>query len=189
MTPGTVTILGQGAVSARSKADLRAMYDQHLKNGLLSPVKQFGRFSLETQRVFLATAMALNDADLMGHVPSGTGIIHTSAAGALSDNLAYFKDYLAGGRKLARANLFIYTLPTSPLGETAIYFHLDGPLYHIAGSATGNRDRVLTECHSLIDQGDAPLMLAVISAPDHTACLVTYGGIADKTPHISGESF
>lgn len=175
MTPDCVTILGQGIVSARTTADLRTVYDQAVKNAIVLPVKQFGRFSFETQRVFLATALALDDADLIGEIPPGTGIIHTSADGALSDNLAYFQDYLQGGRKLARANLFIYTLPTSPLGETAIHFTLNGPLYHISGSAVDNRDLILTEARSLIDQGDAPLMLAVISTPAETTCLVTGG--------------
>ncbi|MDT8391706.1 MAG: hypothetical protein RRC34_14495 [Lentisphaeria bacterium] len=175
MTSDGANILGRGVVSARTAADVRAVYDQLVRDGTVTPVKQFGRFSLETRRVFLATALALNDADLAGNLPPGTGIIHTSADGALADNLAYFNDYLRGGRKLARANLFIYTLPTSPLGEAAIHFNLNGPLYHITGSEVNNRELILTEACSLIDQGDAPLMLAVISAPAETTCLVTGG--------------
>jgi hypothetical protein len=188
MRSSSISILGEGTVSADSKADLRSIYDDFIKEGLLKPVKQFGRFSLETQRVFLAASMALHDANLFDKVPPGTGILHTSADGALADNLVYFKDYLAGGRKLARANLFIYTLPTSPLGETAIHFNLNGPLYHIAAPVTYNREIILAEAHSLIENEAAPMMLAVISTPDQTTCLVTGTGIPGKTVHISGDT-
>lgn len=188
MTPDSISILGQGAVSAQSKSDLRALYKRLVEKGLLTPVRQFGRFSFETQRVFLAAAAALDDAGLIGKIPAGTGIVHTSTDGALADNLTYFNDYLAGGRKLARANLFIYTLPTSPVGETAIHFRLDGPLYYIATSSLDSRELLLTEAQSLIKQGDAPLMLAVVSTPVRTTCLVAGHSMADTMPNHSKKS-
>ncbi|MGQ9499188.1 MAG: hypothetical protein ACUVQ6_02265 [Dissulfurimicrobium sp.] len=44
----------------------------------------------------------------------------------------YFRDYLDSGRRLARGALFIYTFPSSLLGEAAIHFGLKGPLFRVS---------------------------------------------------------
>ena len=59
------------------------------------------------------------------------GIIGTNDDGSLSSNIAYFKDYVESGRILARGNLFIYTLPSSPLSEAAIHFGCQGPIVYM----------------------------------------------------------
>ena len=70
--------------------------------------------------------------------------------GSLQSDLEYFRDYLEGGRTLSRGNLFIYTLPSSPLGEAAIHFGLLGPLLYAASE--GNALTAVLDTRS----GDAP---------------------------------
>lgn len=68
------------------------------------------------------------------------GLIGTNRAGSLEANRLYFSDYLQAGRVLARGNLFVYTLPSSPLAEAAIHFGFQGPMLYmgfpVADSAT-----------------------------------------------------
>jgi hypothetical protein len=100
------------------------------------PVKNYGRFDLPSRLVCAACALALQDA---GVPPDGArrdvALLGTSADGCLDSNGAYFRDYVAGGRILARANLFLYTLPSSPLGEVAVHFGLEGPLLYVGLAA------------------------------------------------------
>ena len=51
--------------------------------------------------------------------------------GSAAANYDCFKDYVDGGRKLARSRLFIYTLPTSSVAEAAVHFGLQGPLLYL----------------------------------------------------------
>ena len=77
-----------------------------------------------------AVALALRDAGIeySARNKQDTGIIATSGAGSLQSDLDYYADFVKNGRTLSLANLFIYTLPSSPLGEAAIHFGLTGPL-------------------------------------------------------------
>jgi 3-oxoacyl-[acyl-carrier-protein] synthase II len=121
-------------------------------------VRNLGRFDRATRMTLCACALALNDAGVMA--PEGTvGLIGTNAAGSLEANRAYFSDYLQAGRVLARGNLFIYTLPSSPLAETAIHFGLQGPLLFV-GFPGGSVSDVLQAGVDLMD-GDATGMLVV----------------------------
>ncbi len=104
------------------------------------PFKNFGRLDTLSKMTCRAVALALDDAGI-GYSPDrkqDIGIIGTNTAGSLHSDVQYFKDYLESGRTLSRANLFIYTLPSSPLGEAAIYFGLQGPLLYATG-----RDKAL----------------------------------------------
>jgi 3-oxoacyl-[acyl-carrier-protein] synthase II len=99
------------------------------------PFKNFGRLDLLSKMTCRAVALALDDAGT-GYSPEkkqDIGIIGTNADGSLQSDVQYFKDYLESGRTLSRANLFIYTLPSSPLGEAAIYFGLQGPVLYATG--------------------------------------------------------
>lgn len=99
------------------------------------PFKNFGRLDTLSKMTCRAVALALDDAGI-GYSPGrkqDIGIICTNTAGSLQSDVRYFKDYLESGRTLSRANLFIYTLPSSPLGEAAIYFGLQGPLLYATG--------------------------------------------------------
>ncbi len=103
------------------------------------PFKNFGRLDRISRMTACAASLALRDAGIE-YAPSkklDIGIIGTNSEGSLRSDMAYFKDYIQGGRTLSRANLFIYTLPSSPLGEAAIHFGFTGPLLYAsaAGSA------------------------------------------------------
>lgn len=110
-----------GSLSARSGKDI-----------FRHPFKNFGRLDPLSKATCRAVALALDDAGI-GYSPDrkqDIGIIGTNTAGCLQSDVRYFKDYFESGRTLSRANLFIYTLPSSPLGEAAIYFGLQGPLLY-----------------------------------------------------------
>ncbi len=99
------------------------------------PFKNFGRLDAVSRMTTYAVALSLRDAGIE-YAPTrkqDIGIIGTSSEGSLASDIAYFRDYVDNGRTLSRGNLFIYTLPSSPLGETAIHFGLVGPLLYVAG--------------------------------------------------------
>lgn len=116
------------------------------KSGIFSqPFKNFGRLDGMSRLTVSAIALALCDAGIE-YSPDGKqdiGIIGTSYEGSLKSDTNYFRDFIENGRTLSRANLFIYTLPSSALGEAAIHFGLTGPLFY----ATGVND----PCAELLD--------------------------------------
>ncbi len=147
--------------------------------GLAYPVRNFGRFDRDSRLVLAASVLALRDAGLSyepGRKLCG-GLIGTSPEGALAGNRAYFADYVQNGRKWGRGNLFLYTLPTSPLAETAIHCGLQGPLYYV--SAPWNRLDLLKETAGLwVRAGDAPFMLA--AACDEAGAVVWVFGLREQ---------
>jgi hypothetical protein len=106
------------------------------QEGILAyPVNNFGRFDWDSKITCALVGLALFDAGLTykeGRKNTRIGLIGTNADGSLESNLKYFRDYIDGGRKLARGNLFIYTLPSSPLAEASIHFGLQGPIFYSA---------------------------------------------------------
>lgn len=131
---------------------------------LLFPIKNFGRFDVVSKRTCGAVALALFDAGLRYSSRSklDMGILGTNSMGCHQSNVRYFKDYVDSGRVLGRGNLFIYTLPSSPLAEAAIHFGLQGPLLYLQAS----KDRtatVLRQAGSMIAAGEAAGMLAVVA--------------------------
>lgn len=119
--------------------DPKALYQQLAPEGFLTlPPEKVRWLGTGSNRWCLAAALALSDAfenrkeaDL---IPEQTGVLSLSREGALKANLEYFRDYLASGKKSARGNLFVHTLPTSPMADTAMTFGLKGPLFHLGSS-------------------------------------------------------
>lgn len=106
------------------------------KMGIFShPFKNFGRLDWMSRMTVSAVALALQDAGMEYSLANkqDIGIIGTSCEGSLKSDIDYFRDFIENGRTLSRANLFIYTLPSSALGEAAIHFGLVGPLFHATG--------------------------------------------------------
>ncbi len=106
------------------------------KLGIFSqPFKNFGRLDGMSRKTVSAVALALLDAgvEYSAACKQDIGILGTSCEGSLKSDIDYFKDYVENGRTLSRANLFIYTLPSSALGEAAIHFGLIGPLLYATG--------------------------------------------------------
>ncbi|MFH0879419.1 MAG: hypothetical protein V2A34_06870, partial [Lentisphaerota bacterium] len=129
---------------------------------LFHPVKNMGRFDAISRITCCACALTLRDAGLSlknGQL-SNIGLMGTNASGSLDANRAYFKDYLNAGRKMGRGNLFIYTLPSSPLAESAIHFGLQAPVMYIGIPGQG-LSSLLDAAAALIADGSDGCMLAV----------------------------
>ena len=99
----------------------------------LYPVKSFGKYDRVSQMACCVVALAFYDAE-MSYSESrkqDVGILGTNSDGCLQSNLDFFEDFVRNGRTLGRANLFVYTLPSIPVAEAAIYFKCQGPLLYM----------------------------------------------------------
>jgi len=125
------------------------------------PFKNFGRLDTISKMTVFGVSLALQDAGI-GYSPTGKqdiGIIGTNAEGSLRSDIEYFRDYLESGRTLSRGNLFIYTLPSSPIGEAAIHFGFLGPVLYAVRE--GNAlSAVLDMANEMLVADEAPVMLA-----------------------------
>lgn len=150
------------ALGERSRLDDDGTLNGLNRKGIFShPFKNFGRLDRASRMTAAVVALALRDAGLE-YAPDrkqDIGIVGTSGAGSLPTDLLYFRDYVDCGRTLARGNLFIYTLPSSPLGEAAIHFGLRGPLLYEADAAAPLRT-VLDTAGEMLLLGEAGAMLA-----------------------------
>ncbi len=125
------------------------------------PFKNFGRLDTISKMTAFGVSLALQDAGIE-YTPSGKqdiGIVGTNREGSLRSDIEYFRDYLESGRTLSRGNLFIYTLPSSPIGEAAIHFGFLGPVLYAAGEGNGLSD-ALDVAIEMVLAGEAPVMLA-----------------------------
>lgn len=145
------------------------------------PPKNAGRFDAATRMILSACALAIQDAG--GILGDGEkhpiGLLGTNVNGCVGANRAYFKDYLAGGRVLARANLFVYTLPSSPLADAAIHFGLQGPVLYIGfgGSGAGSIRGLLDIATGYLAEGIASGMVVVVG--DECSAVAVWLGYGD----------
>jgi len=130
-------------------------------------IESFGRFDEVSRMTCYACALALRDAGIAYSQDAKLeiGLVGVGHTGSLSANRAYFKDYVESGRILARGNLFVYTLPTAPLGEAAIHFGFQGPLFAVITPSAPFAEG-LRIAHGLVAAGDAPAMLVVQADAD-----------------------
>ena len=139
----------------------------------LCPIKNFGKFDAVSKMTCSAGALALRDAGITysEHQKQDMGILGTNTVGCLESNVHYFRDYIETGRKLARGNLFVYTLPSSPLAEAAIAFGLQGPLLYMMFQQT--QIPSLVRCAGkMILHGETQAMLAVKADENEAVCFV-----------------
>lgn len=125
------------------------------------PFKNFGRLDTISRMTVFGVSLALQDAGIE-YSPSAKqdiGIVGTNAEGSLRSDIQYFRDYLESGRTLSRGNLFIYTLPSSPIGEAAIHFGFLGPVLYAAGESNA-LPAVLDIAAEMLAADEAPVMLA-----------------------------
>ena len=137
------------------------------------PFKNFGRLDTISRMTAYAVSLALRDAGIE-YSPLGKqdiGIVGTNAEGSFRSDREYFRDYLEEGRTLSRGNLFIYTLPSSPIGESAIHFGLRGPVLY-AASENNALTTVLDIAEELILANDLPVMLAGKAEADEAVFFV-----------------
>lgn len=137
---GWINKEGYGSVAKGIRGKMAGGLDSVRRNPEVfgHPFNNFARLDEVSKTASAAVSLALKDADVE-HRPGkklNIGIIGSNASGSLSSDIAYFTDYVESGKKTSRGNLFIYTLPTSPLAEAAIHFGLAGPLLYVTG--TGN---------------------------------------------------
>jgi hypothetical protein len=153
--------------------DLKSLYTQLQKEIFKYPVENFGRFNHDSKLAVLAIGLALYDAKITyaKDKKQDISILGTNSCGALDANLAYFKDYVANGRILGRGNLFIYTLPSSPLAEAAIHFGLTGELLY-AGFLKDSPKELLNYAQGLLKTGSSETMLVVNAGPKVATCVV-----------------
>ena len=157
--------------------DVRSLCAQLLKDAVLAyPIKNLARFDEPSCLITLSVALALHDADILyaDGKKQEIGILGTNPDGALASNIAYFRDYVEHGKKLARGNLFIYTLPTSPLAEVAIHFGLQGPLLYLR-DPENPEERLLAHAKLMIQNKEAHTLLAVIYGSKKATCHVVSG--------------
>ena len=134
---GWITQEKYGSVGTRLSQNYSkniSLHSQLLDKGIfLHPVKNFGRFDKISKETCSVVALAFQDAGVSytENDNKDMGLIGTNTLGSLFTNMAYFKDYVENGRSLSRGNLFMYTLPTSPLAEAAINCGCQGPLLYI----------------------------------------------------------
>jgi len=143
------------------------------KGMFLYPFKNFGRFDAVSKMVCYSVALALKDADesYSPELKKDMGIIGTNTDGSLQSDIDYFKDYVDCGRKLSRGNLFIYTLPTSPLAEAAIHFGLQGSLFYMT-SGHETLPLVIRTAEEMLLLNETQSVLAGINSKDEAMYFV-----------------
>ncbi len=169
---GWVGATEYGAVCRHRKQSCESGLFPALKSGgiLNGRVKNAGKFDAATRRTFAAAALALHDAAFEGNGET-TALIGAGSAECTQANQTFFRDYTVHGRQLARANLFIYTLPTSPLAEIAIHFNLGGPLFYTQSPAAPAA-HLLAAAGRLLAANAAEQVLLVWSESDAAAALI-----------------
>ena len=161
--------------------DIKSLHSElQNESTFLYPVKNFGRFDATSKMACCVGALALHDAGIKysKNYEQDIGIIGTNTNGCLKSNLNYFKDYVQTGRKLARGNLFIYTLPSSPLSEAAIHFGFQGPLFYIGFPQkqkqirANSRSPLLQYAEGMIYREEASTILAMKVDEKKAVCFV-----------------
>lgn len=169
---GWITNTGYGCVKSGMRHSFENVEGQAspVKKAVFShPFKNFGRLDKVSKSTAYAVALALQDAGIE-YSPfrkQDIGVLGTNTEGSLPTDVEYFQDYLKSGRTLSRGNLFIYTLPSSPLGESAIHFGLLGPLLY-ATSATEPLARLIDMASGMVTDGEASAMLAGLAEEDES---------------------
>jgi 3-oxoacyl-[acyl-carrier-protein] synthase II len=161
---GWITKEGYGCIARGEKAPYKNAVgsDSVLRNRIFPyPFKNFGRLDRISKLTCYAIALAMKDAGIscIPQKKQDIGIVGAGASGSLQSDVDYFKDYLDCGRTLSRGNLFIYTLPSSPLGEAAIHFGLQGPLLY-ASSTEDPLRTAMTIASEIVFSGESPAILA-----------------------------
>jgi len=133
------------------------------------PVKYYARMTAETRYCLCSASIALKSAGWDSKAIE-IGLLSAGSDGCAHANEEYFRDYVANGRTLGRGNLFIYTLPTSALGEVAIALSLTGPsiFLHDPTQPLACLNRTAEQ---IISDGEATGMLALWSDASAAVCL------------------
>ncbi|HEX4055318.1 MAG TPA: hypothetical protein VHX86_13725 [Tepidisphaeraceae bacterium] len=149
------------------------------------PVNYYPRMTTEARHCLCAASMALAATPWRASGNPEIGLLCGGSDGCLAANQEYFRDYVASGRSLGRGNLFIYTLPTSVLGEVAIVLSLAGPCLFIHDE-TRPLSALARHAREFVVDGEANAMLALWSDTSAAVCLAVDGG-GDDSAWLSKE--
>lgn len=142
--------------------------------------KNFGRFDQVSLTTYAAALWACVDAGLpFTQVKRRVGIIGFNQQGALDSNQAFFADYVNAGRNSARSNLFVYTLPTTPLAEVALFCGFTGPVWYMY-QPFGGAGRFIEEAALCVLQDDVEAMLVICADLQEAVCFVVQKGKAKE---------
>lgn len=134
-----------------SAKDLIRLQNEQLSKDIIfkSKFKNFGRLDDISKAVCTAIALALQGVKLYpneGKQP--ISLFLSNDMGSLASDQKYFTDFVDFDKTAGRANLFLYTLPSSPLGEASVHFGLTGKIAYFATVNDG-----LTEMYNAIEDG------------------------------------
>ncbi|MDD5773494.1 MAG: beta-ketoacyl synthase N-terminal-like domain-containing protein [bacterium] len=122
---------------------------------------------------FNAIGLALKDAGMNCQSIPGQdiGIIGTNTSGCVNSDIDYLNNYLNAGRNSYQKKLFIHTMPSSFLSESAIYYKFQGPVFYMT-----MLDRSLAGAvkiaSNMIELGEASIMLAGSSEEENSLYFV-----------------
>ncbi|MCF6175210.1 MAG: hypothetical protein L3J71_05550 [Victivallaceae bacterium] len=156
---------------------LKAFYAELLALGMFSgELSEFKRMSVKSKQSVLGAALALFDAEIAPSDDCGNiAVITGNQECCEAENSRYFEDYVKYGRVMGRGNLFVNTLPTTPVAEISMAFKLQGPLYFITAIADTSAT-LLQEAELLLENGEADKVLVVLDMPDDIVTLVFVPG-------------
>jgi hypothetical protein len=140
------------------------------------PVKNLSRMTVEAQRCVGAVGLALQGAGWLENAGRGEfGILAAGFEGCLTADREYFGDYVASGRKMGRASLFVYTLPTSAACAVSMALALTGPVLHVHEEAH-TLEALARHAGQMAADGEAEGMLALWSDARAAICLAVGAG-------------
>ena len=97
--------------------------------------KNYGRLDATSKSVCNAIAALLKQVDLYPlEKKLDIPVFFSSEEGSFFSDIDYYSDYVKFNETAGRANKFLYTLPTSPLGEASVHFGLIGSLVYVCDS-------------------------------------------------------
>ena len=115
-----------------------------------SEFNNFGRLDHVSRSVSTALAALLGS---VGLYPSDSKLdvpVLISSCGSFSRaDIDYFEDFVSFGETAGRANLFVYTLPTSSLGVASFHFGRIGGLEYVMAS---DRSGLVALCEAVADK-------------------------------------
>jgi hypothetical protein len=148
------------------------------------PLMRFDNFRRAGEKARLAMlGSALAFADAGASDGGNVAVIGWGGEESTIENRTYFTDYAVNGRFLSRSQLFIGTLPTTPLCEAAICLNLHGPIFYFHSDGTLNS--VLAEAESLLsDKSATKALLLGISSGTLLALLLDQTGESHDFPGV-----
>ena len=139
----------------------------------------FRRGGEKVKQAILGSIAALYDANLK---PADTiPLLGCGREGCFAENLLYFNDYIEHGRDGGRGQLFVGTLPTTPLCEAAIALNMHGPAFYIDPGS--DREQLREEVELLFADSSVTdvLLLEFENRTLQVSCLERGEGEEEKT--------